>query len=109
MIVDEESAYLDALIGEAVEMAELDAKVLKVQPEPRHTRTLLEHAVEESYTALGRHQVTLMVQEPDRSRMVRCQAAEQGISPFDRKRRALFSAGQPDRASQPPRRGEARI
>jgi two-component system sensor histidine kinase KdpD len=66
MIVDEESAHLDALIGEAVEMAELDAKVLKVQPEPRHTRTLLEHAVEESHTALGRHQVTLMVQEPDR-------------------------------------------
>ena len=30
-VVDEESAHLDALIGEAVEMAELDAKVLKVQ------------------------------------------------------------------------------
>lgn len=65
MIVDEESAHLDALIGEAVEMAELDANVLRVQPEPRHTRTLLEHAVEESHTALGRHQAILMVQEPD--------------------------------------------
>jgi two-component system, OmpR family, sensor histidine kinase KdpD len=65
MIVDEESAHLDALIGEAVEMAELDANVLRVQPEPRHTRTLLEHAVEESHTALGRHQVIKMVQEPD--------------------------------------------
>ncbi len=29
-VVDEESAYLDALIGEAVEMAQLDANVLKV-------------------------------------------------------------------------------
>ena len=58
--------YLDALIGEAVEMAELDARVLKVQAEPRHTRTLLEHAVEESHKVLGRHQVILMVQEPDR-------------------------------------------
>jgi signal transduction histidine kinase len=47
-------------------MAELDANVLKVQSEPRHARTLLEHAVEESHTVLGRHQVTLMVQEPDR-------------------------------------------
>ena len=65
-VVDEESAHLDALIGEAVEMAELDANVLKVQAAPRHTRTLLEHAVEGSHTALGRHQVTLMVQEPDR-------------------------------------------
>jgi two-component system sensor histidine kinase KdpD len=65
-VVDEESAYLDALIGEAVEMAELDAKVLKVQPAPRPTRELLELAVEESHKALGRHQVMLMVQEPDR-------------------------------------------
>jgi two-component system sensor histidine kinase KdpD len=65
-VVDEESARLDALIGEAVEMAELDANVVKVQAEPRHTRTLLEHAVEELHNVLGRHQVTLMVQEPDR-------------------------------------------
>jgi len=65
-IVDEESAHLDALIGQAVEMAQLDANVLKSQPELRRTRTLLEHAVEASGTALGRHHVTLMVQEPDR-------------------------------------------
>ncbi len=64
-VVDEESAHLDALIGEAVEMAELDAKVLKVQSAPQHTRMLLEHAVEASRRALARHQVTLMVQEPD--------------------------------------------
>jgi two-component system sensor histidine kinase KdpD len=65
-VVDEESAHLDALIGEAVEMAELDANVLRVKTEPRHARTLLEHAIEESHTILGRHQVTVMVQEPDR-------------------------------------------
>ncbi len=65
-VVDEESAHLDALIGEAVEMAEIDANVLKVQAAPRHARTLLEHAVAESRTALARHQVVLMVQEPDR-------------------------------------------
>ena len=65
-IVDEESAHLDALIGEAVEMAELDANVLKVQAAPQHARTLLDHALAESRTALARHQVILMVQEPDR-------------------------------------------
>ena len=64
-MVDEESAHLDALIGEAVEMAELDAKVLKVQRAPQHTRMLLEHAIEASRTLLRRHQVTVMVQEPD--------------------------------------------
>jgi two-component system sensor histidine kinase KdpD len=64
-VVDEESAHLDALIGEAVEMAEIDAQVVRVQTAPRHTRTLLEHVVEQSRTTLGRHQVVLMVQEPD--------------------------------------------
>ena len=65
MVIDEESAHLDALIGEAVEMAEIDANVLKVQPSPQHTRTLLEHVWAESRSALARHQVVLMVQEPD--------------------------------------------
>lgn len=65
VVLDEESAHLDALIGEAIEMAEIDANVLNVQATPQHTRTLLEHAVAESRSALGRHQVVLMVQEPD--------------------------------------------
>jgi len=64
-VVDEESAHLDSLIGEAVEMAEIDANVLKVQAAPQFTRTLLEHAAAESRTALAHHQVVLMVQEPD--------------------------------------------
>lgn len=65
-VVDEESAHLDALIGEAVEMAEIDANVVRVQPSPRHTRTLLENAVQESRAVIRKHQVVLMVQEPDR-------------------------------------------
>lgn len=65
-VVDEESAHLDALIGEAVEMAEIDAEVVKIQATQHRTRTLLEHAVAESRSVLGRHQVVLMVQEPDR-------------------------------------------
>jgi two-component system sensor histidine kinase KdpD len=64
-IVDEESARLDALIGEAVEMAEIDANVLKVRASPQHTRTLLEHAAERSQAVLAPHRVVIEVEEPD--------------------------------------------
>ena len=64
-IVDEESARLDALIGEAVEMAELDANVVHVHASPQHPRDLLEHAVEKSQAALAKHNVVIAVQEPD--------------------------------------------
>jgi len=66
-VVDEESARLDSLIGEAVEMAEIDANVVRVQLAPRQTRTMLEQVVAESRASLGRHQAVLMVQEPDRA------------------------------------------
>lgn len=64
-IVDEESAQLDALIGEAVEMAEIDANVVQVHAGPHHARTLFEHAVEASQPALARHKVAIYVEEPD--------------------------------------------
>jgi two-component system sensor histidine kinase KdpD len=64
-IVDEESARLDALIGEAVEMAEIDANVVQVHFVSQHTRTLLDHAVEESQKALGSHRVIIAIEEPD--------------------------------------------
>jgi len=64
-IVDEESSRLDALIGEAVEMAEIDANVLQVHAVPQHTRLLLERAVEKSQAALASHHVVIGVEEPD--------------------------------------------
>lgn len=64
-IVDEESAQLDALIGEAVEMAELDANAVHVRTAPQHTRTLFEDAVQRSQAVLARHQVVMQVEEPD--------------------------------------------
>ncbi len=64
-IVDEESARLDALIGEAVEMAELDANVVQVHARRQPTRALLEHAVEVSHAALKRHSVVIQIEEPD--------------------------------------------
>ena len=64
-IIDEESARLDLLIGEAVEMAEYDADVVRMHLAPQHPRALLEQAVEESHEALATHKVTIDVKEPD--------------------------------------------
>ncbi len=64
-IVDEESAQLDSLIGEAVEMAELDANAVHVRIAPQQTRALFEDAVLRSQTVLARHQVVIQVEEPD--------------------------------------------
>ena len=63
-IIDEEAARLDTLIGEAVEMAEIDANVVKVHPVPQHPRALLDQAVEESRKALARHRVTIAPEAP---------------------------------------------
>jgi two-component system sensor histidine kinase KdpD len=64
-LVDEESARLDKLIGEAVEMAEIDANVVQVRATPQHMRTLLDHAVEESHAILAKHRVVISVEPPD--------------------------------------------
>ncbi len=64
-IVDEEASRLDKLIGEAVEMAEIDANVVQVNLQQLHTRALLEDAVERSQAALAQHRVLIDVEEPD--------------------------------------------
>jgi two-component system sensor histidine kinase KdpD len=64
-IVDEEASRLDALIGEAVEMAEIDANVVQVHLLPQHARELLEQAVAARGKALASHQVSLDVEEDD--------------------------------------------
>jgi two-component system sensor histidine kinase KdpD len=63
-IIDEEAARLDLLIGEAVEMAEIDANVVQVHLVPQHPRALLDQAVEESRKALSAHRVKVIEQEP---------------------------------------------
>jgi two-component system sensor histidine kinase KdpD len=65
-IIDEEAARLDLLIGEAVEMAEIDANVVKVKLSPQNPRTLLEQAVEESRKILASHKVSIVVEDEDR-------------------------------------------
>lgn len=64
-LIDEESSRLDTLIGEAMEMAEVDANVIKVSLAPQHPRALLDQAVEESRKALAAHRVRVNVEEPD--------------------------------------------
>jgi two-component system sensor histidine kinase KdpD len=64
-LVDEESARLDKLIGEAVEMAEIDANVVQVHAVPQSARTLLEQAVEEARGALASHRVVIAVEGDD--------------------------------------------
>jgi two-component system sensor histidine kinase KdpD len=64
-IVDEESSRLDRLIGEAVEMAEIDANVVQVRRVPQHPRALLDQAVEESRNALAAHRVVIAVEDLD--------------------------------------------
>jgi two-component system sensor histidine kinase KdpD len=65
-LIDEESSRLDALIGEAMEMAEIDAHATQVRLAPQHPRALLDQAVEESRKALASHRVSIEVEEPDR-------------------------------------------
>jgi two-component system sensor histidine kinase KdpD len=64
-IVDEESSRLDSLIGEAMEVAEIESDGIRVRPEPLHTGTFLEQAVEESHDQLANHRITIIVQQPD--------------------------------------------
>jgi two-component system sensor histidine kinase KdpD len=64
-LVDEEASRLDMLIGEAVEMAEIDANVVQTHLVPQHPRALLEQAVEESRKSLAPHRVNIAVDESD--------------------------------------------
>jgi two-component system sensor histidine kinase KdpD len=64
-LVDEEASRLDLLIGEAVEMAEIDANVVQIHLVPQHPRALLDQAVEESRKILASHRVNFAVDESD--------------------------------------------
>jgi two-component system sensor histidine kinase KdpD len=66
-IIDEEAARLDLLIGEAVEMAEIDANVVKVKMSPQNPRALLDQAVEESRKILGSHKVSIVVEDDNQA------------------------------------------
>lgn len=52
-IVDEESARLDKLIGQAVEMAQLDSESIQVKPRLENIREMIAMALEEARPLLG--------------------------------------------------------
>jgi two-component system, OmpR family, sensor histidine kinase KdpD len=60
-IIDEEATRLDLLVGESVEMAEIDANVVQVKMSPQHPRALLEQAVEASRKILANHKVSIQI------------------------------------------------
>jgi two-component system sensor histidine kinase KdpD len=60
-IIDEESDRLNRLIGEAVEMARLDANEVKLELGPHQIRQAIESALEESRNVIADHPVEVRV------------------------------------------------
>jgi two-component system sensor histidine kinase KdpD len=58
-IIDEESDRLNRLIGEAVEMARLDANEVKLDLGPHRIEEAIEAALQESRNAIGNHSVEI--------------------------------------------------
>ncbi|HTY84713.1 MAG TPA: ATP-binding protein [Silvibacterium sp.] len=69
VVIEEESARLDRLIGQAIEMAQLDASSIHVQVKPERIREIIALALEEAQPLLGERSVE--VQVPDDLRPVR--------------------------------------
>ncbi|HEY6466126.1 MAG TPA: ATP-binding protein [Candidatus Acidoferrales bacterium] len=68
-IINEESDRLNRLVGEAGEMASLDAGEVELRTEPRDVRDVVAAAMEQVKNNLGRRQVDLRVQ-PDLPRVL---------------------------------------
>ncbi|HEX3662513.1 MAG TPA: ATP-binding protein [Acidobacteriaceae bacterium] len=62
-VVEEESARLDRLIGQAVEMAQLDAATLQIRAQPQDVRELLETVLDEMRSQLRGRSVGIHVPE----------------------------------------------
>ncbi len=58
-ILDEESARLDRLIGQAVEMAQLDSDGIEVRPKPERLQEVIEMALEDCHAQLRGRPVLL--------------------------------------------------
>jgi two-component system sensor histidine kinase KdpD len=58
-IINEESDRLDRLVGEAAQMAQLDAGAVELHLELHHIRDAIEAAIEATRNALAKHPVTI--------------------------------------------------
>jgi two-component system, OmpR family, sensor histidine kinase KdpD len=62
-VVEEESARLDRLIGQAVEMAQLDSESLQVRAQPQSLREVIDLALEDTRSLLRHRRVEINVPE----------------------------------------------
>ena len=62
-VIDEESDRLDHLVGEAAQMAQLEANQIDLHREPHRIQDAIERAVEESRKALAGHPVEVVAPE----------------------------------------------
>jgi two-component system sensor histidine kinase KdpD len=60
-VINEETDRLDRLVGEATEMAQLDAHKVELHMAPVDMSTVIDSAVEESRTVLGQHPLEVRV------------------------------------------------
>ncbi|MGD0987158.1 MAG: DUF4118 domain-containing protein [Candidatus Sulfotelmatobacter sp.] len=60
-VINEETDRLDRLVGEATEMAQLDAHKVELHMAPVDIATVIESAMEESRTVLAQHPVDVLV------------------------------------------------
>ena len=58
-VIDEESDRLNRLVGEAAEMAQLDAGALELRIEPHHIREAIDAALDSTKNALSKHAIEL--------------------------------------------------
>jgi two-component system sensor histidine kinase KdpD len=60
-IINEESDRLDRLVGEAAEMAQLDAGAVELHVQPYHLREAIDEAIASTKSALAKHPVEVSV------------------------------------------------
>jgi two-component system, OmpR family, sensor histidine kinase KdpD len=72
-VINEEADRLDRLVGEAAEMAQLDAHAVELHREPVSIQAVIESALEESKAVLARHPVG--IKAPQSLPVVRMDAA----------------------------------
>jgi two-component system, OmpR family, sensor histidine kinase KdpD len=62
-VIDEETDRLNRLVGEAAEMAQLDAQKVELHLEPHPVTEIIQAAIEKSAQSLGNHELRLQVPE----------------------------------------------
>jgi two-component system sensor histidine kinase KdpD len=62
-IINEESDRLDRLVGEAAQMAQLDAGAVELQRRPHHIREAIDAAIAATKNALSKHPVTVVAED----------------------------------------------